>query len=288
MKEKPSLLLVDDEQNILKSLKRLLIDVDCKIITAESGEAGLKLFENNTIQVVVSDYRMPGMNGVEFLNKVKEKYPDTIRIVLSGYADAGVIVEAINMGHVYKFIPKPWDDQNLLTTVKDAFERHWLQKENTELYGELSIKYKELQNLTKTLEERVSERTRDIEFKNKALTVAQNILNYLPVGVIGIDPSGTVVYINKALPEFIDTNKILLGESAELALDNNIFNMMMASMEEQKSYYTLLSENQRISTICSPLPNQSGVIGLFGCFDFSNCKKSSLYCAKLAGVNDDQ
>ncbi len=288
MKEKLSLLLVDDEQNILKSLKRLLIDVDCKVLTAESGEDGLKLLESNNIQVVVSDYRMPGMNGVEFLNKVKEKYPDTIRIVLSGYADAGVIVEAINMGHVYKFIPKPWDDQNLLTTVKDAFERHWLQKENTELYGELSIKYKELQNLTKTLEERVSERTRDIEFKNKALTVAQNILNYLPVGVIGIDSEATVVYMNKSLSEFIDTKRLLLGESAKLGLEDNIFEMMMASLEEQKSFSLIINETQGFGIICSPLPDKSGVMGLLACFDILKYKKTNPYCAKLTGVNDGQ
>lgn len=268
-KEKPRLLLVDDEQNVIKSLKRLLIDIDCKILTAESGEDGLKLFEDNIIQVVITDYRMPGMNGVEFLNKVKEKYPDSIRIVLSGYADAGAIVEAINLGHVYKFIPKPWDDHNLLTTVRDAFEKFWLQKENTELYAELSIKYKELQNLTKTLEDRVADRTRDMEAKNKALTVAQNILNYLPVGVIGIDSEATVVYMNKSLKKYIDIKNILLGESAKGMLAKEIYEQMMASIENQESYSIFLNEDQGIAFICSPLPEKAGVIGLFGHFDIS-------------------
>ena len=287
MKEKPKLLIVDDEKNILKSLKRLLIDIDCKIFKAESGEEGLELFEDNKFQVVISDYRMPGMTGVEFLSKVKEKYPDTIRIVLSGFADTGAIVEAINMGNIYKFIPKPWDDQNLLTTVKDAFEKYELQEENKRLYKKLKKNYSELKELTKTLEDRVSERTQDLEWKNKALTAAHNILNYLPIGVIGIDSSGTLVYMNKSISEFIDTKGLLLGESAELGLDNNISMMAMDSLEEQKSYSMTIDETQGFGVICSPLPNKSGVIGLFACFDLSRCKKTLPYSAKLAGVNND-
>ena len=90
-------LLVDDEPSILKSLKRLFIDTDYKFFTATSGEQGLELCEKEEFALIITDYRMPQMTGVEFLAKVKEKYPDTIRIVLSGYAD----VEAIHTKPLY-------------------------------------------------------------------------------------------------------------------------------------------------------------------------------------------
>ncbi len=85
--DRQTLLIVDDESNVLKSLKRLLFETDYRVLTADSGNEGLKTFENeSSIQLVISDYRMPEMNGVEFLKRVKELYPDTIRIILSGYS----------------------------------------------------------------------------------------------------------------------------------------------------------------------------------------------------------
>ncbi len=258
-----TLLLVDDETNVLKSLKRLLIDLDCKVITAETGSEALEKFENREIQLVISDYRMPEMDGVEFLNKVKEISPDTVRIILSGYADAGAMMEAINQGQVYKFIPKPWDDQFLITTIKDSFERYRLQKENAKLYAELSEKYKELQELTKTLEDKVTERTRDLEIKNRALAVAQNILNYLPAGVIGVDSSGMVVYMNEALRRCISVGSLLLGTSAQGNIDDEVYETMQQAMQAQEIRHIRISEPAHSLVICAPLPGNVGVIGLF-------------------------
>lgn len=281
-----TLLLVDDERNVLRSLKRLLIDSDYKVLTAESGEEGLKAFDKNTIQLVVSDYRMPGMDGVEFLNKVREKSPDTIRIILSGYADAGAMMEAINEGQVYKFIPKPWDDQNLITTIKDSFERYKLQKENTELYAEISKKYRELQELTKTLEDKVAERTSDLEMKNKALTVAHNILDYLPVGVIGIDSTGVVVYMNKALKSFINVEQLFLGVPAGDIVDDRILDAMMTSMEDQKLRCVILDKDGKQGVICSPLPERRGVIGLYAWFDTEKYGREDLHSSEELGNVD--
>jgi len=202
------LLLVDDEQNVLRALKRLLRDTNYEIFTATNGEEGLELFIKHEIQLVISDYRMPGMNGVDFLSRIRRKAPDTIRIILSGYADASVMMEAINDGQIYKFIPKPWNDHDLLTTIISAFEKYRLQNENTRLYYELSKKYEELTELNKTLEAKVTERTRDLETKNRALVVAQTILNYLPAGVIGIDNMGMIVYMNGAVGNFLASPNI--------------------------------------------------------------------------------
>lgn len=100
------ILCVDDERNVLKALRRLFMDEDnYDILVAESGAEGLALLEEEEdVRMVISDYRMPEMTGVEFLSQVYEKWPDTMRIVLSGYADTAAVVEAINLGQIYKFI----------------------------------------------------------------------------------------------------------------------------------------------------------------------------------------
>jgi DNA-binding NtrC family response regulator len=128
------LLCVDDERNILRALERIFMDDDYEILTAASAEEGLALFAANPdIQVVISDYRMPGMNGVEFLRQICEEYPDTVRIVLSGYADTASVVSAINEGQIYKFVSKPWSDEELRQTVAKAVQSFALNQQNREL-----------------------------------------------------------------------------------------------------------------------------------------------------------
>src|SRR6266536_904479 len=109
MDEQIRILFVDDEKNVLRSLERTFLDEDYEILTATTGAEGLAVLQNNSpVQVVISDYRMPEMNGVDFLRKVCNQWPETVRIVPSGYADTASIVSAINEGQIYKFIPKPW------------------------------------------------------------------------------------------------------------------------------------------------------------------------------------
>ena len=256
-----TLLIVDDEPNVLKSLVRLLIDTNYKVVTCESAEQGLEKLEEEDVHLVISDYRMPGMNGVEFLSRVKEKYPDTIRLILSGFADASAVVGAINDGQVYKFIPKRWNDQDLLTTIMRAFERYNLEKENQNLYSVLQERNDELQKLTKSLEEKVTERTVDLKLKNQALEVAQKILNMLPVGVIGIDSEGTVVYTNAALRQQIGNNSLKLGCSASGALDDSVLEGMMKSISSQQTEHVLFDSSRLKYMICKPLADGSGTIG---------------------------
>ncbi|MCD6161936.1 MAG: response regulator [candidate division Zixibacteria bacterium] len=264
---KHTLLLVDDEPNVLKSLKRLLIDTDYKIFTADSGEKGLEVFDKKQIHVVISDYRMPEMNGVEFLSKVKEKSPETIRIILSGYADAVAIVDAINEGEIYKFITKPWNDHEFLTTIMRTFEQYDLQHENDRLYSELQIRNQELQKLTKSLEEKVAQRTRDLEIRNRALIVSQNILSLLPVGVLGIDSDGLVVYMNKALKDIVSVNGLCIGSFASDIFDEKVVALMEKVIQEQKPIKDTWNGDSNLRMIWIPLPKQGGVIGLFGYLD---------------------
>ena len=119
-----ALLLVDDEENVLNSLGRLLRRDGYTIHTANGAAEGFDILARNHIQVIISDQRMPTMSGTEFLSRVKEMYPDTVRIILSGYTDLSTVTTAINRGAIYKFLTKPWDDTELRTTIQEAFRRH--------------------------------------------------------------------------------------------------------------------------------------------------------------------
>lgn len=127
------LLIVDDEESILLSLRRMLRRDGYVIHMAGSGAEGLELLAREPIGVVLTDQRMPGMTGAEFLARVKELYPDTVRIVLSGYTELGTITDAINRGAIYKFLTKPWDDELLRGHVAEAFARFEMKADNERL-----------------------------------------------------------------------------------------------------------------------------------------------------------
>jgi DNA-binding NtrC family response regulator len=119
-----TLLLVDDETSILASLKRLLRNEGYTILTAENGLAGLELLASNEVGVVVCDGLMIGMTGAEFLQEAKVRYPQVVRILLTGFTDPEVVHEAIKTCQLFKFLPKPWDDQELRQAIRDAFRQH--------------------------------------------------------------------------------------------------------------------------------------------------------------------
>ena len=219
--EQIRILCVDDERNVLRALERIFLDDDYEIVLAGSGDEGLEIMEESgAFQVVMSDYRMPVMNGVEFLKAVYERWPETVRIVLSGYADAGAIVAAINEGHIYRFIPKPWNDDELRVTIQNCLERYFLQKKNQELLEQLAA-------INQVLEEKVQRRTEQLELRNRALEFSQSLLGSLPVGVVGIDINGMIAYCNDMAAKLLKNvcSEILgadVGASCDLTLGNLI------------------------------------------------------------------
>ncbi len=205
MNEEIKILCVDDESSVLKALQRLFLDHDYEIITAASGEEGINIFkETESIQLIISDYRMPGMNGVDFLKKVYQLRPETIRIVLSGYADTAAIVEAINEGGIYKFIPKPWNDDDLKVTISNALDYYFAQQKNILLTRVLEAKNDELREINFNLEKVAGERTTQLIEHDIMLVRFQSILDALPVGVIGIDPEGLIVQCNRKVLMLLD------------------------------------------------------------------------------------
>lgn len=132
-----TILLVDNEEDTVAALARLLRRDGYRILQAKSGQEALALMTENEVGVVISDQRMPEMTGVEFLTQIKELYPHTIRIVLSGYADLDVVMDAINRGAIYKFFNKPWDNEVLCAGVLEAFRHHELILEKEHLIKEI-------------------------------------------------------------------------------------------------------------------------------------------------------
>jgi diguanylate cyclase (GGDEF)-like protein len=121
--DRKTLLIVDDETGIRDALRRVLRRDGYEIFSVGSAQEGFDVLASHEVQVILSDQRMPEMNGTEFLSRVRGLYPDTIRIVLSGYADLESIVDAVNRGAIYRFLTKPWDDDQLREHVREAF-RH--------------------------------------------------------------------------------------------------------------------------------------------------------------------
>lgn len=155
-----NILFVDDEKNILGSLSRVFRKEGYGILLAESGEIGLDMLRHSRVAVVVSDQRMPGMGGVEFLKKAREASPDTVRMMLTGQADMADIAGAINEGGVYRYITKPWDDEEIKLVIRAAAERYSLLAENRLLQQTTMKQNAELYELNQTLEARVQDRTR--------------------------------------------------------------------------------------------------------------------------------
>lgn len=128
-----SLLFVDDEPGVLKAMKRLFLDENYAIFLAENSADALKIMERETIHLVVTDHRMPGMTGAQLLREIRKNWPETIRIMLTGYADVQSIMGAVNEGSVFKFITKPWNDEDLRLTVSLALQQYALIQENKQL-----------------------------------------------------------------------------------------------------------------------------------------------------------
>lgn len=171
------ILFVDDEVNALSSFKRLFfVDNDIDVYTAKNGPEALKILNYNEIDLVVSDMRMPQLNGNDFLQYLKDKYPTILRIMLTAYADVPTTVDAINKGEVFRFLTKPWNDEELKETILGALEYTDLKRRNEELSKVIWGKNRELNALNKSLEQNVRQRTEQLEQANNHLKLMNEVL----------------------------------------------------------------------------------------------------------------
>lgn len=250
MDDRASILCVDDERNVLRSLERLCMDEPYTLLTASSSAEALSLLDSRFCPVVISDYRMPDMNGIAFLREVRRRFPDTVRIVLSGYADVATIVSAINEGEIYKFIPKPWNDDELKIAILNALEKYQLRQENKRLTGELLAKNRKLEELTRRQEEIIAEKTADLRIQNQSLQLAQTILNILPLGVIGVDEDGTAVQLNAHAQRLFGSSGLVVGEPLESGLPENVLH---AAQESGQPAPYIAADGERGIVLSVPL-----------------------------------
>lgn len=196
-----NLLVIDDEPSILSSLRRQFRR-NYNVHIARSAQEGLEVMKKHPIQVIISDQRMPGMNGGEFFNQVKHDYPDATRLLLTGYADIQAVIEAINDGNIFRYITKPWDPVELDTIVREAFGRHNLIVQNKDLV-------EQLQDANQDLEKRVEARTAELTELNKQKDHM--------IGIVAHDlrgPLGTIKMCHDIISEDVtdkETRKEFLG-----------------------------------------------------------------------------
>jgi response regulator RpfG family c-di-GMP phosphodiesterase len=160
---KPKLLLVDDEESILNSLRRLLRGQRYEVLLATSGAQALEIMAQQPVDLVMSDARMPNMDGATLLAHIHQHYPDTIRIMLTGYADPSAIIKAINEGQIHRYISKPWHDEEMLLTLRQSLAYQHSERERLRLVQETWDQNEQLKLLNATLEKHVAARTCELQ-----------------------------------------------------------------------------------------------------------------------------
>ncbi|MDY0163141.1 response regulator [Desulfobotulus sp.] len=264
---KACILCVDDEVNILQALRRLLRKEDYCMLTAENGAEALRILEKEEVHVILSDQRMPGMSGTELFSRVREQWPHILRIILSGYTDVDSITEAINKGHIYKFLLKPWNDQNLRLEIRQALDQYALARTNRELQQTILEQNEALRNSNENLEQAVLERTRELKLQNHALALSRAVLETLPFPVLGISREGIVAVANEsAMALFGSRPGFAIGNPASQAFPGLITETTHQVIRENKAHRLRLATENLDLTI-TPLTGRfqgAGAVLVFG------------------------
>ena len=206
LSHKPKVLLVDDEESILNSLRRLLRGQPYDVLLATGGAQALEIMALQPIDLVMSDARMPNMDGATFLAHVHQLYPHTTRIMLTGYADPAAIIKAINEGQIHRYISKPWHDEELLLTLRQSLAYQHSERERLRLVQETDQQNEQLKRLNATLEKHVAARTAELQQTADMLDLAYEELKRSYV-------TGTEVFsllANLRLPPAKQTNRQII------------------------------------------------------------------------------
>ncbi len=263
---KYQVLCVDDEQNILRAIKRALFSLDVDLTLVDSGEKALDVMKEKTIHVVISDMKMPGMTGAELLEQVAAHYPDTFRVVLTGFADIDATIKAVNQGRIHRYLQKPWDNQELINTIEEGLERIKLKDENARLQKLTKLQNAKLKEVNNSLEQVVQKRTKQIKAALRRIEQRNGALEQVLFNVISINPdidgkfAIEVSELATKLANLLECSKeetnviryaCLIGEFGLLGLKPEhyrpAFNKL--SYQQQKNY---LSQTKLAKTILAP------------------------------------
>lgn len=263
---KYQVLCVDDEQNILRAIKRALFSLDVDLTLVDSGEKALAVMKEKPIHVVISDMKMPGMTGAELLEQVAAHYPDTFRVVLTGFADIDATIKAVNQGRIHRYLQKPWDNQELINTIEEGLERIKLKDENARLQKLTKLQNAKLKEVNNSLEQVVQKRTKQIKAALRRIEQRNGALEQVLFNVISINPdidgkfAIEVSELATKLANLLECSKeetnviryaCLIGEFGLLGLKPEhyrpAFNKL--SYQQQKNY---LSQTKLAKTILAP------------------------------------
>lgn len=249
-----TLLIVDDDLNIVNSLKRLLRKDGYHIVTAESGPEGLQRLAENEVDVIVSDQRMPGMTGVEFLRRTKELYPETIRMVLSGFTELCTITDAINEGAIYKFLTKPWDDERVRTHIQEAFHQKEMADDNKRLDREVQEANRELAEVNGRLKHLLESQREHLRREETSLVVAREMLENMPTPVIGLDQGGMVAFMNSEAERVFACMPGMLGMHVTDVSDTALAEVWQLN---DGRYHDITVCGESYRAVCRPMTGQS-------------------------------
>ncbi|MBC8055768.1 MAG: EAL domain-containing protein [Rhizobiales bacterium] len=245
-----TLLLVDDEENILAALKRLLRREGYHVVTATSGAQGLQRLAENRIDVILSDQRMPGMTGVEFLRRAKELYPDTIRMVLSGYTELQSITDAVNEGAIYKFLTKPWDDERLRGHIQQAFRHKEMEDENRRLASAVSTANQELADVNQRLQHLLHAQRDEISREGTSLAMVRGLLQSIPAPVVGFDTDDMVAFVNAEAEDLFCAGSSILGCDLHQVLPHDLLALCESS---DGAYHAVTVAGMNYQAVCRVL-----------------------------------
>lgn len=213
-----TILLVDDEPNVLSALRRALRSERYQVLTSLCATQALETMACQPVDLVVSDQRMPGMTGIDFLRRVKSLYPNTVRIVLSGYTDLRTVTDAVNEGAVYKFLTKPWDDGELRHVLAAALEGKRHADQDQRAKHELERFSGELASANEDLRRFLARQSERNERDAAILEASHQIMRQIPVPLLGIDDDGLIVFSNFAAERLFGNGMTLMGCTTAQAL----------------------------------------------------------------------
>jgi CheY-like chemotaxis protein len=238
---RPRILVVDDEEAILETMTYTFED-DYEVFTSTDARRALDLLEQHApIAAVLTDQRMPNMSGVEFVAEVWKRHPSTVRMILTGFSDTETIIQAINDGHVYAYVTKPWEPDQLKQLMKQAVEHHRLASENERL----------------------------IENVQNANVFLEAVMDQLDTGAIAVDSSGVIQAVNRPMREYLGLGGSLRGRSLDDVMEAHGLSAVRSAAEriaadDSVSYedveLSMGGQPHRFRIVCHNLKNDSDVV----------------------------
>jgi diguanylate cyclase (GGDEF)-like protein/PAS domain S-box-containing protein len=245
-----TLLIVDPECSVIAALRRLLSRDGYHILSAENGAEALQRLAEHPIDVIISEQRMPGMSGVEFLRRAKALCPRAMRILLSGHLELESIAEAINEGAISKFLTKPWDERSLRAHVEESFRHKDMLDERRRVEVEVQAANRELVHLNERHLQVLQTQRDQMQRDQMGWAMAQDLLDNIPAALIGFDDAGTVAFMNSDARHLFGSPAELHGRHA-----SQLFNAALLDVWTARDgvRHVVTIGSRRYQAVCRPL-----------------------------------